>query len=96
MLKLVFIFMFGCICGEAFRLLWLDRDLKYTDKIEDFDGALMTVKEFKSTVKHGGFIDYDGYGYPVRKNKANSSVTIIPSEVSKTPKDATHIIWFNR
>lgn len=55
----------------------------------------MTVKEFVASVEVNAFIDYDGFGYPVKNNKHNGQV-ILPSRVDEIPKDTTHIVWFNR
>ena len=55
-----------------------------------------TVKEFKARVKQGSFIDYDGTGLPVKGNLADSSIWIKPSKLNEIPKDATHIVWYNR
>jgi hypothetical protein len=60
-------------------------------------GHIMTLKDFVSNVKSGGFIDYDGRGNYVRGDKM-SNITIRPSDVEyKTVrKDFDSIIWFNR
>lgn len=60
-------------------------------------GDLMTLKEFVSNCKGGGFIDYDGHGKYVRNNKM-SNITIYPSDIkaNKYRTDFTHVIWFNR
>lgn len=55
-----------------------------------------TVTEFLEFVDSGAFIDYDGYGNPVKDNKADLTKIIKPSMVNKIPKDATHIVWYNR
>ena len=55
-----------------------------------------TIDEFKSCVHSGAFIDYDGFGYPVKDKKADPKITIVPSCLETIPEDATHIIWFNR
>lgn len=55
-----------------------------------------TVEEFKDICKAGGFIDYDGYGYPVKDSMSNPSIVIMPSKLHEIPEDATHIVWFNR
>jgi hypothetical protein len=64
--------------------------------MEPYDfGDLMTVEEFREAVKHGSFIDYDGSGHPMKDGKM-SRFDVYPSEVDEIPKDATHILWFNR
>ena len=55
-----------------------------------------TVEEFKYCVGVGAFIDYDGFGYPVKDKMSDPSITIKPSEINRIPLEATHIIWFNR
>jgi len=69
--------------------------IEYNEKLTDF-GDLFTVEEFIELCKSGGFIDYDGFGYPVKNKKMNSDFIIFPSEFENIPKDATHIIWYNR
>jgi len=66
----------------------------YTEELPNY-GNLMTVEEFKECCEGGGFIDYDGFGNPVKDGKA-SNQRIYPSERGFIPKDATHIVWFNR
>lgn len=62
----------------------------------DDEDDVYTVEEFKNFVKAGAFIDYDGYGYPVKDSKADPSIAILPSRLSDIPADATHVVWFNR
>jgi len=66
----------------------------YSYELADY-GDLMTVAEFRGTVECGGFIDYDGYGSPVKDGK-QAGVSIYPSLQHLIPTDATHIMWFNR
>ena len=70
-------------------------DQGYTDEVPTSYGDLMTVEDFRGNCEGGGFIDYDGFGHPVKDGKA-SKQRIYPSERNQIPKDATHIIWFNR
>lgn len=60
------------------------------------DDDVYTVDEFREQVRTGGFIDYDGHGYPVKGNMADRNRVIRPSTVDSIPSDATHIVWFNR
>lgn len=63
----------------------------------DNEDDVYTVKEFLALCESGSFIDYDGYGYPVKDNMADHSIIIMPSNAGETiPSDATHIVWFNR
>lgn len=55
-----------------------------------------TVSEFKTFVEKGLFIDFDGFGYPVKDGLADPSIIVEPSQLSAIPKDATHIVWFNK
>lgn len=59
-------------------------------------GDLMTVERFKENVSWGGFIDYDGHGYPVVDGKVLRKIIVQPSTVDQIPKEATHIMWYNR
>jgi len=66
------------------------------NRIESEDD-IYTVEEFLSICKIGGFIDYDGYGHPVKDKRADDSITVLPSNAEKTiPKGFTHIVWYNR
>ncbi len=67
----------------------------YSTPIEKGDDV-MTVEEFRQSCDSGMFIDYDGYGYPVRNNMADPKCQVYPSNLSCIPSDATHIVWFNR
>lgn len=64
--------------------------------IPEEEDDVYTVKEFREACACGGFIDYDGYGYPVKDGKADPDVIIQPSRLGEIPDDATHIVWFNR
>jgi len=55
-----------------------------------------TVAEFREACDCGTFMDYDGFGYPVKDHMINTSITVIPSKVSKIPEDATHVVWYNK
>lgn len=54
-----------------------------------------TIEEFKECCDTGAFVDYDGYGYPVRNKLANRSILVKPSDLKSIPECATHIVWFN-
>jgi hypothetical protein len=60
-------------------------------------GTVMSLKEFKSDCRSGGFIDYDGFGHYVKDGK-ESNITIYPSDVikNKVRKDFDTIVWYNR
>lgn len=62
----------------------------------DDEDDVYSVAFFRKLCESGGFIDYDGYGYPVRDGKANCSVIVKPSKLGEIPSDATHIVWYNR
>lgn len=55
-----------------------------------------TVAEFRECCDCGAFIDYDGFGQPIKNNMINTAITVIPSKVNEIPEDATHIVWYNR
>lgn len=67
----------------------------YKDRLSDY-GDLMPVNEWLDCCEMGGFIDYDGFGYPVRDMRECPDLCLFPSMRHLVPKDATHIIWFNR
>lgn len=61
------------------------------------NGDVMSLKEFISCCKSGGFIDYDGFGYYVKDGK-EYNIEIYPSDVKHNTirKDFDTIVWFNR
>lgn len=62
----------------------------------DGEDDVYTIKEFKELCDSGAFIDYDGWGYPVKDSMADNSIVIVPSALLCIPSDATHIVWYNR
>lgn len=62
----------------------------------DDEDDVYTVEEFREHVAECSFIDYDGHGNPVKDGLADESIMIRPSKVELIPKDATHIVWYNR
>lgn len=60
------------------------------------DDDVYTIDEFREQVKDGGFVDYDGFGHPVKDKLADTSIDIRPSYLLNIPKDATHIVWYNQ
>jgi len=83
--------------------LHLDRP-NYNDAPEDY-GDVMSIEDYLADVADGCLIDYDGHGYPMRDGKVAKGrnmglygeFVIRPSKGKDAiPKDATHIIWYNR
>lgn len=69
---------------------------KYTELTPTY-GDKMSVQEWLASVECGCFIDYDGYGHPVRGLKMDGSIIVRPSErLTKVPLDAKQIMWYNR
>lgn len=62
----------------------------------DDEDDVYTVKQFLGHVKDRSFMDCDGHGYPVKNRKADTDIVIIPTKTDRIPKDATHIVWYNR
>ena len=67
----------------------------YNEEIPNY-GTLYDIKSWLVRVEQKLFIDYDGFCHPVKDGKMNPHVTIYPSQWKKLPKDATHVVWFNR
>lgn len=57
---------------------------------------IYTVAEFKEYCQQGLFIDYGGFGYPIKDSKAYRTIIIKPSRLEEIPEDTTHIVWYNR
>lgn len=81
--------------GTIWPPLPLHDTANYSDDL-DKNGDVMTVEDFRESVRDGMFIDYDGFGHPVRDGKMDGSFMVRPSSVVSIPADATHIIWYNR
>ena len=63
----------------------------------DDEDDVYTVEEFLSHCEQRSFIDYDGFGHPVKDGLADEDIWVYPSRARETiPDDATHIVWFNR
>lgn len=62
----------------------------------DDEDDVYTVEEFWGLCKTHLFIDYDGFGHPVKGGMADESRFIKPSMLGLIPSDATHIVWYNR
>lgn len=59
-------------------------------------GELMTVEEFRKAVEGGAYIDYDGRANPAKLAVA-TDVYVRPSKLwEELPKDATHVVWYNK
>jgi hypothetical protein len=67
----------------------------YTEQVTLGDDVY-TVADFREMVRHHSFIDYDGYGHPVKGGKCDPRIDVVPSRVNEIPADATHIVWYNR
>lgn len=62
----------------------------------DDEDDVYTIEEFKNLCEHKMFIDYDGFGYPVREKRADKKIIVKPSQITNIPHDATHVVWFNK
>ncbi len=71
----------------------------YNEK-PDEDDDIMTIQEYLDSVASGGFIDDDGYGYPMKDGlmarPKGDFTPIYPSKPERIPLDATHIVWMNQ
>lgn len=68
---------------------------KYTEKPNRKD-HIMTWESFFECCKDGMFIDYDGFGHPMKDGLIDPNVIIKPSTRNSMPTDATHIVWYNK
>jgi hypothetical protein len=61
------------------------------------DDDVMSLKQFIEQVKHGMFIDYDGWGYYVKDGK-KTNIMIYPSDVKYNAirKEFDTIVWYNK
>jgi len=59
-------------------------------------GDRMTIEEFRSLVKRGFLIDYDGHGTGVNRQGEIVHEIVRPSKVDEIPSDVAFIDWYNR
>lgn len=70
--------------------------------VDDSNGKLMTVEEFKNNCESGCLIDYDGMGDLVKDGEIVTPTEdgwprwIVPSKRDEIPEDVTHVLWYNR
>jgi hypothetical protein len=70
---------------------------KYRIPLKDASiGDIMTVKQFRYSCSIHSLMDDDGFGYAVKRNKMDPNKTIYPSKRRSIPRDATHILWYNK
>ena len=68
----------------------------YTEQPES-DDCIITKAEFIECCQSGGFIDYDGFGHPMKENLINIDENIYPSDYRDfINHDCTHVVWYNR
>lgn len=62
-----------------------------------YAGDMFDIDEWIDYCMFGGFIDYDGYGVPTNiEGLLYKDFYAKPSLYKWLPKEATHIIWYNR
>lgn len=76
------------VCKEA------DCSGEFDEELPDY-GDLIPLDEWVRCCEVDGFIDYDGYGNPVKDGKL-MNIIICPSKRDKIPEGTTHIMWYNR
>ena len=69
--------------------------VKYETPV-DSSADIFSVTEFRQHVKDGLFVDYDGYGHPIKNRLMARRIYVQPSKLKEIPSDATHIAWYNR
>lgn len=81
--------------------------MPYTEKVKfsstnnygcgpDDEDDVYTVEEFAAHCRNHSFVDYDGFGHPVRDGLCDPRVTVSPSRIADIPADATHVVWYNK
>jgi hypothetical protein len=86
-------------CEKVLMFLDIRRRLKFKVKYDKpiyKAGDKMTIKKFLKFCEEGVFIDYDGFCHLVKGNKMCGDLFVYPSERKRIPKDATHVVWYNR
>jgi len=92
--------------NEDKEIYQLDKELRIirpykTQDIPDY-GTVMTLNEFKNSVKNGGFVDSDGSGNYIETdadgNMKMTDVPIYPSDVKEKSLryKLNKIVWFNK
>lgn len=83
--------------GSGVRPLTGNYRYSIKDEIEDGMGELYPINEWLDMVECGGFVDDDGFGNPVLNEHSDEDIFVYPSdELSEVPRDATHVMWYNR
>jgi hypothetical protein len=62
----------------------------------DHEDDVYTVEEFRAKCASKMFVDSDGYGHPVKDSKSDVNIYVCPSKRDRIPRDATHVVWFNK
>lgn len=62
----------------------------------DENDHVITVAAFRAACRTRTFVDYDGYGHPMKHGAICEAIIIRPSNHTQIPYDATHIVWYNR
>jgi len=81
---------------RPYRLIPKDEIISNYTTAPDKLATIIKIDKFIKSCEGGYFIDYDGFGYPMKDGLTDETIVIKPSELEKIPKDATHIIWYNR
>ena len=71
------------------------RKANYINNPNNF-GFIMTVSEWLERVNSHFFMDSDGWGYPMKDDMVDYTISILPSNIKKVPKDSTHILWYSK
>jgi hypothetical protein len=57
---------------------------------------LMTIEEWKNSVKLGHFNEYDGSGSFIKDGKFMSEERLFDDVFGDIPEGATHVAWYNK
>ena len=70
----------------------------YTHPLVPGNGDLLTVKEYLEMVASYAIMDDDGSSWPVKDGmEARGFDSLVyPSKPETLPKDATHVVWYNK
>lgn len=70
--------------------------MNYSEIIPNY-ADVMTVKDFLAACEFRFFIDYNGFGHPIKNGMMDGEYKLYPSQMpSKMPTDADNVAWFNR
>lgn len=74
---------------------FIEDDMTIVEPISKY-GNLIPLAEFKDSVEHTAFTDYDGYGFYANKEGRTKIYVDLWAVKRKVPEHITHVFWINK